>query len=90
MAFLGLEGNVEFEENQAGSSDPAESLVLVERGLVLIALVVVDSDDELVKKAAATAGSVGLVDVYGINSSVEVIKVGGKLPLEPGYPLRGS
>lgn len=54
------------------------------------AFLVVDSDDELVKKAAATAGAVGLVDVYGINSSVEVIKVGGKLPLEPGYPLHGS
>jgi len=30
------------------------------------------------------------VDVYAINSSVEVIKIGGKLPLEPGYPLHGN
>jgi hypothetical protein len=36
------------------------------------AFLVVDSDDELVKKVAATARAVGLVVVYGINSSVEV------------------
>ena len=31
-----------------------------------------------------------LVDVYAINSSVDVIKIGGKLPFEPGYPLHGN
>jgi hypothetical protein len=33
---------------------------------------------------------VGVVDVYSINSSVAVIKIGGKLPLEPGYLLHGN
>lgn len=54
------------------------------------AILVVSSDDELVKKVAGTPGAVGLVDVYAINSSVDVIKIGGKLPFEPGYPLHGN
>jgi ABC-type phosphate transport system substrate-binding protein len=54
------------------------------------AIIVVTSDDELVKRVASTPGAVGLVDVYAINSSVEVVKIGGKLPLEPGYPLHGN
>jgi hypothetical protein len=54
------------------------------------AIMVVASDDDLVHRVASTPGAVGLVDVYAINSSVDVIKVGGKLPLEPGYPLHGN
>ena len=54
------------------------------------AILVVTSDDEIVHKVAATPGAVGLVDVYAINSSVDVMKVGGKLPFEPGYPLHGN
>jgi len=30
------------------------------------------------------------VDVYSINSSVAVVKIAGKLPLEPGYLLHGN
>jgi ABC-type phosphate transport system substrate-binding protein len=54
------------------------------------AILVVNSDEELVKKVAGTPGAVGLVDVYAINSSVDVIKIAGKLPFEPGYPLHGN
>lgn len=54
------------------------------------AIVVVTSDDDLVHKVASTPGAVGLVDVYAINSSVDVMKVSGKLPFEPGYPLHGN
>lgn len=54
------------------------------------AILVVNSDDELVKKVASIPGAIGLVDVYAINSSVGVIKVAGKLPFEPGYPLHGN
>jgi len=53
-------------------------------------IIVVTSDDDLVHKVAATPGAVGLVDVYAINSSVDVMKIGGKLPFEPGYPLHGN
>jgi len=54
------------------------------------AIIVVSSDDDLVHKVAATPGAVGLVDVYAINSSVDVMKLAGKLPFEPGYPLHGN
>jgi hypothetical protein len=54
------------------------------------AIIVVESDEDLVNKVASIPGAVGVVDVYAINSSVAVIKVAGKLPLEPGYPLHGN
>jgi ABC-type phosphate transport system substrate-binding protein len=54
------------------------------------AIVIAASDEELVNKVASTPGAVGVVDVYSINSSVAVVKVAGKLPLEPGYLLHGN
>ena len=54
------------------------------------AVMIVDSDEDLVNKVASIPGAIGVVDVYAINSSVAVIKVAGKLPLEPGYPLHGN
>ena len=54
------------------------------------AIVVADTDEELVNKVASIPGAVGVVDVYAINSSVAVVKLGGKLPLEPGYVLHGN
>ena len=54
------------------------------------AIVVAVSDEDLVDKVASIPGAVGVVDVYSINSSVTVIKLAGKLPLEPGYLLHGN
>ena len=54
------------------------------------AIVVVNSDDAVIKKVESTPGAIGLVDVYSITSAVSVVKVGGKLPLEPGYSLHGN
>jgi hypothetical protein len=54
------------------------------------AIVVVDSDEAVVKKVESSPGAVGLVDVYAITGGVTVIKIGGKLPLEPGYTLHGN
>jgi hypothetical protein len=54
------------------------------------AIMIVTSDDDLVNKVASIPGAVGIVDVYAINSSVAVVKVAGKLPLEPGYLLHGN
>jgi len=54
------------------------------------AILVATSDEELVNTVASTPGAVGVVDVYSINSSVAVVKIGGKLPLEPGYLLHGN
>jgi ABC-type phosphate transport system substrate-binding protein len=54
------------------------------------AILVVSSDEDLVNTVASTPGAVGVVDVYAINSSVAVIRIAGKLPLEPGYLLHGN
>ena len=54
------------------------------------AVIIAESDDAVVKKVEATPGAVGLVDVYAITGGVTVVKINGKLPLEPGYLLHGS
>lgn len=54
------------------------------------AIIVVDSDEAVVKKVESTPGSVGLVDVYAINGGVMVVRIDNKLPLEPGYLLHGN
>ena len=54
------------------------------------AVMIVDSDEDLVNRVASIPGAVGVVDVYAINSSVAVVKLAGKLPLEPGYLLHGN
>jgi ABC-type phosphate transport system substrate-binding protein len=54
------------------------------------ALMIVDSDEDLVNRVASLPGAIGVVDVYAINSSVAVVKLAGKLPLEPGYLLHGN
>ena len=53
-------------------------------------VLVVGSEAELLKSVESIPGAVGLVDVYSINSRVNVLKVDGKLPLEPGYFLKGN
>jgi ABC-type phosphate transport system substrate-binding protein len=54
------------------------------------AIIVVDSDQAVVEKVESTPGAVGLVDVYSITGGVTVLKIAGKLPLEPGYLLHGN
>jgi ABC-type phosphate transport system substrate-binding protein len=54
------------------------------------AIIVVDSDEAVVKKVETTPGAIGLVDVYAITGGVTVVRIGGKLPLEPGYLLHGN
>lgn len=53
-------------------------------------VVIVDSEQQLLKSVGSIPGAVGLVDVYSINSRVNVLKVDGKLPLEQGYFLKGN
>lgn len=68
------------------SVDEFKSLLAAHRGGVVIA----KSEQELLKSVESIPGAVGLVDVYSITSRVRVLKVDGKLPLEPGYYLKGN
>jgi len=49
------------------------------------AFITVDSDAEVLHMVETSRGAVGLVDVRSINDQVNVLKVGGRLPMEDGY-----
>jgi hypothetical protein len=51
---------------------------------------VVASDEEVLKTLQGNPTAIALVNVYSINSSVNVSKIDGKLPLEPGYILHSQ
>jgi hypothetical protein len=51
---------------------------------------IVSSDEELLHTVETTPGSVGILDVYAINSAVKVLRVDGKLPFDVGYALKGN
>jgi hypothetical protein len=54
------------------------------------AIIVVNSDEDVIRRVESAPGTVGLVDVYSITGAVNVVKIGGKLPLEAGYALHGN
>lgn len=47
--------------------------------------VFVHSDAEVLRAVRAEPGAVGLIEVHSINSTVNVVRVDGKLPMEFGY-----
>lgn len=49
---------------------------------------VVETDEDVFRTVTSTPGSVGIVDVYAINSAVKVLHVDGKLPFDVGYALK--
>jgi hypothetical protein len=48
-------------------------------------LTMADSDADVLRIVETTPGAVGLVGVRSINDQVNVLRVGGKLPMEDGY-----
>jgi ABC-type phosphate transport system substrate-binding protein len=53
-------------------------------------ILIVDSDDLVLRTVQAHPGAIGVVNVYSINSGVKILKIDGKLPLESGYLLHGN
>lgn len=51
---------------------------------------IVGSDDIVLAMIDNHPGAIGIVNVYSINSQVKVLKIDGKLPMEPGYLLHGN
>jgi hypothetical protein len=68
------------------SVDQFKDLLATHKSSILI----VNSEQELLKSVGSIPGAIGLVDVYSLTSGVNVVKVDGKLPLEPGYLLKGG
>jgi hypothetical protein len=53
-------------------------------------ILVLRSDDLVLKTVVGHPGAIGVINVYSITSAVKVLKVDGKLPLERGYLLHGN
>jgi ABC-type phosphate transport system substrate-binding protein len=49
------------------------------------AIMFVASDADVIKMVQSEPGAIGLIDVRSIDSSVSVVRVDGKLPMEFGY-----
>ena len=65
-----------FEANRARPNTPA--------------FILVNSDEAVLKRVESIPGAVGLVDVYSITGGIRVVRVAGKLPLQPGYLLHSN
>ncbi len=52
--------------------------------------VVVPDDATVIRMVESLPGAVGLIDIYSVTSGVNVLRVNGKLPLEPGYAMHGN
>jgi ABC-type phosphate transport system substrate-binding protein len=68
------------------NAEQIKNLADAHRGNILV----VGSDDLVVKAVQTNPGSIGVVNVYSINSGIKVVRVDGKLPLESGYLLHGT
>ena len=58
-----------------------KALIASHKDFILMA----DSDADVLKIVQSTPGAIGLVDVRSVDSSINVVRVGGKLPNEAGY-----
>jgi ABC-type phosphate transport system substrate-binding protein len=48
-------------------------------------ILLVDTDADVLKAVQADPGAIGLVEEHSLDSSITVVKVDGKLPMESGY-----
>lgn len=68
------------------TSDQARTFIQSHPGVVVVA----DSDDAILHYVSNTRGAIGVIDLYSLTKDVNVVKIDGKLPLEPGYLLKGN
>ncbi len=68
------------------TTDQARTFVQAHHGVIIVA----DSDDAILHFVATNRGAIGVVDLYSLTKDVQVVKIDGKLPLEPGYLLKGN
>lgn len=63
------------------NSSELKALVAAHRDAIML----VDTDADVLKLVQSTPGAIGFVDVRSIDSSISVVRVDGKLPMESGY-----
>ena len=87
--FLGepgsADGKLVLEKIYGMSADQLKVFVTKQKDIVVLG-----SDELVIKAVAEHPGAIGIVNVYAISSAVKVLKVDGKLPLDQGYFLRGK
>jgi len=78
--------------NSPGETETLERLIKVSAAewKALIAahkdsIMIEDSDADVLKRVQSTPGAIGVVDVRSVDSSIKVVRVDGKLPMESGY-----
>ena len=78
-------------KDSAGEAETLERLAKISaaelKGLIAAhkEIVVVDTDEEVLKIVQSTPGAVGFVDVRSVDNAINVVRVDGKLPTESGY-----
>jgi len=68
------------------TSDQGRAFIQSHRGVIVIAA----SDDEILRIVSSTRGAICFIDLYSLTKDVNVVKIDGKLPLQPGYLLKGN
>ncbi len=66
--------------------DEARALIKSHPDVVFVA----DTDEAILRIVSSTPGAIGVIDLYSLTKDVTVVKIDGKLPLEPGYLLKGN
>jgi ABC-type phosphate transport system substrate-binding protein len=68
------------------TTEQARSFIQAHPGVIVVA----DSDDAILHFVSNNRGAIGVIDLYSLTKDVNVVKIDGKLPLEPGYLLKGN
>jgi ABC-type phosphate transport system substrate-binding protein len=68
------------------NAEQAHSFIQSHPGVIVVA----ESDDAILHIVSNTRGAIGVIDLYSLTKDVNVVKIDGKLPLEPGYLLKGN
>ncbi|MGO8795427.1 MAG: substrate-binding domain-containing protein [Candidatus Sulfotelmatobacter sp.] len=83
---------VVLHKNSSGEAETLEHLAKISaselKALVAAhkdAIMLVDSDADVLKLVQSMPGAIGFVDVRAIDSTISVVRVDGKLPMESGY-----
>jgi ABC-type Fe3+ transport system substrate-binding protein len=64
-------------------TEEVRALIAANRDL----FVVVATDADVIKAVAERSNAVGFIDIYSITAAVNILKIDGRPPLEPGYVL---
>jgi len=68
------------------TSDQMHAFVQAHPGIIVVA----DSDEAVLRIVCGNRNAIGVIDLYSLTKDVNVVKLDGKLPLEPGYLLKGN